>query len=257
MKALKTLLLRVLGQSNYLRLTSKVFFIAFDNNWLKNNPLYNTHYFVKNFIKTGDVVIDIGANLGYYTRQFAAIVGPSGMVKAVEPIALYRNILLDNISSFSQAEVLPFALGENDGTVTMGNSSADKHRHGLMRVLSPSESQQSDVYEVPVKNPIGLFQNLEKINYIKCDIEGYEVPVIPAMKALLEKHLPILQIETEGENRRIIVELLHSLSYQLFYVNGQALKPYNNYQEHLPADLIGIPISKAYAYKHLVEHGGN
>jgi len=83
------------------------------------------------------------------------------------------------------------------------------------------------------------------------------VPVIPAMKALLEKHLPILQIETEGENRRIIVELLHSLSYQLFYVNGQALKPYNNYQEHLPADLIGIPISKAYAYKHLVEHGGN
>lgn len=257
MKALKTLLLRVLGPSNYLRLTSKVFFGAFEKNWLKKNELYNTHYFVHHFISKGDVVLDIGANLGYYTRQFAGLVGPLGKVLAVEPIALYRNVLLENIKGLTQVEVLAFALGEYDGMVTMGNSSIDKHRHGLMRVLSPNESNNTDVYEVPVKNPVGLFKNLEKINYIKCDIEGYEVPVIPAMKALLEKHLPVVQIETEGDNRRIIMELLHTLSYKFFYVNGEALKPYKHYTDHLPADLIGIHATKTDTYKHLIEHAAN
>jgi FkbM family methyltransferase len=252
MKQIKSILLRILGQALYLKLTSKFFFFYFSNGWLRSNRSYDTHYFIKNFVTTGDTVLDIGANLGYYTVQFAKLVGKLGKVYAVEPIELYRQVLTGNVGRFKQVQILPYALGETEAVIKMGNPSTDKHRHGLMRVLNNQEQQGETVlYEVTMKNPVSLFGHLEKIDYIKCDIEGYEVPVIPAMKGLIQKHQPIVQIETDGENKQIIYRLLTSLDYNLFYVQEGILIPYKNASLPLPADLIGIPADKTISYKHL------
>lgn len=252
MKKIKSILLRILGQRAYLQLTSRLFFIYFRNGWLTGNRSYDTHYFVKNFIKTGDVVLDIGANLGYYSVQFARLVGKEGKVYSVEPIELYGKVLANNVAGFRQVQILPYALGESEGIIKMGNPSTDKHRHGLMRVLNEKEqAAETNTYDVAMKNPVSLFNELQKINYIKCDIEGYEVPVIPAMKPLIMKHRPIVQIETDGENKQIIYRLLESLDYDLFYVHAGKLVPYQNASLPLPADLIGIPAAKTVSYKHL------
>lgn len=242
MKKIKAILLNVLGQEKYLQLTSSLFFFYFKKGWLKNNPIYKTHYFVKHLIKPGDTVIDIGANLGYFSVQLAQLVGKAGKVYSVEPIELYRNILTKNVARFAHVEILPYALGEVEGIIRMGNPGSDKHRHGLMRVLSDKDADDnSQVYEVPMKNPGELFASLAKIDYIKCDIEGYEVPVIPLMRLLIEKHQPVLQVETEGENRRIIFEMMHDLHYKMYYVNDGKLQPYRSPDDHLPGDMICIP----------------
>jgi FkbM family methyltransferase len=242
MKKIKAILLTVLGQRKYLQLTSSLFFVYFKKGWLTKNPIYKTHYFVKHLVKPGDTVIDIGANLGYFSVQFAQLVGRAGKVYSVEPIELYRHILIKNISRFKQVEILPYALGEMDAIIKMGNPGSDKHRHGLMRVLSDKDaSDDSQVYEVPMKNPGELFASLPKINYIKCDIEGYEVPVIPLMRSLIEVHQPILQVETEGENRRIIFEMMHALHYSMYYVNDGKLQRYLHPDDHLPGDMICLP----------------
>lgn len=252
MKKIKSLLLRILGQQLYLQLASKLFFVYFGNGWLRNNPAYDTHYFIKHFIHKGDTVIDIGANLGYYSVQFAKLTGNGGKVYSVEPIELYRKILTNNVAGFTQVEILPFALGETEGIIKMGNPSSEKHRHGLMRVLTERErDSETNVYEVSMKNPVTLFDQAGKINYIKCDIEGYEVPVIPAMKPLLNRHQPIVQVETDGENKHIIFRLLKTLDYDLYYVKGHQLIAYTDPSLPLPADLIGIPASKTISFKHL------
>ena len=252
MKKIKEVLLRLLGQRAYLKLTSKLFFLYFYNGWLRNNPSYYTHYFVKQFISKGDTVIDIGANLGYYSVRFAKLVGPAGKVYSVEPIELYRSVLQQNISPYKQVEIFPYALGETNGVIKMGNPSTDKHRHGLMRVINEKEQQDDgQVYEVAMKNPVELFGALQRIDYIKCDIEGYEVPVIPAMKSLISRHRPFIQVETDGDNKFIIHRLLKDMDYNLFYVQEEILVAYENPNLPLHGDLIGIPGEKTISYKHL------
>src|SRR5215510_491619 len=120
MKKIKSLLLQLLGQKAYLQLTSKLFFIYFRNGWLKNNRSYDTHYFVKNLVRTGDTVLDIGANLGYYSVEFARLVKQTGKVYSVEPIELYRKVLSANVASLPQVKIFPYALGENEGVIKMG-----------------------------------------------------------------------------------------------------------------------------------------
>jgi FkbM family methyltransferase len=240
---IKAWLLQLLGQEKYLRLTSAIFFVAYHKGWLRNNPSYFTHYMATRFIRPGFTIIDIGANLGYYSCIFASKTGASGKVLAVEPIELYRRILTKNTADFPQVTILPFALGETEGTLKMGNPSQEKHRHGLMRVLRDDEAG-NEFYEVPVKNPLQLFNDLPKIDYIKCDIEGYEVPVIPAMRPLIEKHRPLMQVETEGENKKLLMQLFKGLKYLTFYAVHDNLIPYHDADKVLSGDLIAIPEEK-------------
>lgn len=254
MKKLKSILNRLLGKENYLRLTSTLYLLSFRNGWLKNNPAYYNHYFVRNFIKPGNTVIDIGANLGYYSTEFARLVGPEGLVLAVEPIPFYRKVLLRNIKPFSQVKVLPYALGEQEGTISMGLPGHDKFRHGLMKVLRSEEEKKAvaEVIEVPVKNPAQLFAPLQQVDYIKCDIEGYEVPVIPAMIDFINQHRALLQVETDGENKKILFDLFRTKQYDLFFVKAGQLFPYRDASQPLVGDMLAIPQEKVEQYRHLI-----
>jgi FkbM family methyltransferase len=254
MKTIKAALLRLLGQRRYLAITSSAFFLALSKGWLRRNPLYDTHYFVGQLIAPGHTVLDIGANLGYYTRPFAQRVGSTGSVLAVEPIALYRQVLQRNTKHLPQVRILPVALGQQPGNLQMGNPGPLNHRHGLMRVLTPAEAQNTPTYTVEVAHPLQVFGQIDRIDYIKCDIEGYEVPVIPTMAPLIAKHKPIVQIEVEQKNLTVIFELLTGLGYQLFYVNGHQLQSFFDPGQHLPADLIGIPPAKLTALRHHIIH---
>ena len=242
MKALKALLMQLLGRRQYLQLTSWFFLLSFRRGWLKNDPAYRVHYFVRQLVQPGHTVLDIGANLGYYATEFARLVGPQGRVVAVEPIPLYRSVLSRHLHGLSQCSILPYALGTAEGSISMGLPTADQHRHGLMKVLTEEEkSKAPEIIEVPVKHPVSLFEPLGRIDYIKCDIEGYEVPVIPTMRPLLEKQQPIVQVETDGDNKRILFDFFNELGYQLFYVGAQGLVPYRSAQQTLVGDLIAIP----------------
>jgi FkbM family methyltransferase len=257
MKKIKALLLAILGQRNYLQLTSSMFFNYFNWGLLKNKPNYYSHHFVKNLIHQGNTVIDIGGNLGYFTKIFSALVGPQGKVYTVEPIALYRSILQNNIKQLHNITILPYALGETNTKILMGNPSSDKHRHGLMRILNANETQYvaaNEKYEVEMKHPLELFAPLGKIDYIKCDIEGYEIPVIPLLEPLIANQQPIMQIETEGENKRIIMELMKANNYQTFYANATLLVPVLSMEQSIIGDLIFIPNNKINNYKQLIKN---
>ena len=254
MKKIKSILLSLLGQKNYLRLTSRMFFLYFKQGWLRNNPIYYTHYFCRNFIKAGDTVIDIGGNLGYFSKLFAELVGNNGKVFSVEPIALYRSVLHENVGTYTQVEILPFALGETEAVIKMGNPTSDKHRHGLMRVLKDDEAKNgSSTYDVQMKTPDQLFGHVQNIHYIKCDIEGYEVPVIPAMRNLLTRHQPIVQVETDGANKIILFNFFKTLGYRNFSLDKDQLRELVTNEDPLSGDLIAIPAEKVGLYEQFVK----
>jgi hypothetical protein len=71
-------------------------------------------------------------------------------------------------------------------------------------------------FTAQMKRGSQLFADLKQIDFIKCDIEGYERVVIPELKPILERHHPTLLIETDGDTRRDIVSLMEGLGYQAY-----------------------------------------
>src|SRR5688572_15318593 len=117
----KSLLFKVLKIDGYLTVIQKSYLTAFRLGLLKNNPSYKWHYFVQSFLKDGDHILDIGANLGYFTTQFAEKAEGGGHLYCVEPVQPFQRQLLKLISANPNATLLPFALGEeNDKRVTLG-----------------------------------------------------------------------------------------------------------------------------------------
>ncbi|MFI5171707.1 MAG: FkbM family methyltransferase [Chitinophagales bacterium] len=222
MGGLKKLFLSIFGLRNYLRFVSASFFILYRLGILRSNKKFDCHYYIHKLVKEGDHIIDIGANMGYYTVLFSDIVKEQGKVYAVEPVELYRKILLKNIGRRKNVEIIPFALGnENKDEVGMGIPGNDISRHGLTRITEKSSNNQAKTFSVSMRNPLELFSAIPKLDYIKIDVEGYEMHIVPVMLPLIDKYHPILQIEATGENKMLLISMLNNIGYKTFFVSGR------------------------------------
>lgn len=236
----KNLLLRWLGPGNYLKLLSKGFFLAYDTGRLKQHPWYQCHYFVPRLLQQGMTVLDIGANLGYYSRIFAKAVGPAGKVLSVEPVPLYRTILSRNLARYKQCEIVPYALGTEDKPITLGVPDTGIFRHGLTQVVN-QDTAYSHTFQAEMRRASMLFGDLDRIDYIKCDVEGYESVIIPEMEPLFRKYRPILQLETDGQQRKTMISFMSSLGYKVHTLQNMELVPVTAENENAPGDLFFLP----------------
>lgn len=205
---------------------------------------FQTHYFVKRLIDKGDTIIDIGANLGYYSSIFAEKTGPAGKVFCVEPVPLYRKILIRNTAKFRNIEILPFALGDREGGATMGIPVKQKFRHGLTRIIEKENDKDTGtLYNVEIKTPDDLFGGLNSLDYIKCDVEGYEDKIIPGFETIISRFKPIIQIELNKSNYDIIDRFLCKFGYSGYIVSDHKLKPLLN-NSYPDSDIIYVPENK-------------
>lgn len=241
---LQAWLYRRLGQERYLHLISRLFFLSYRSGWLRLFPDFQCHYYVRQLIQPGDCVIDIGANLGYYTVLFAEWTGEKGKVYSVEPIRPYRKILRRNTEGLSRVEILPYALGPSAGTVQMGIPGSGPHRHGHNRILSAGERRDvEETYDVEVQSPETLFADLPQLDYVKCDVEGFEGDLLPAMEGLLQRHRPILQVEVSAENRTPVFWMMKRMGYRAYFVQNWSFVPIRTPDDHTRGDWIFRPDS--------------
>jgi len=89
-----------------------------------------------------------------------------------------------------------------------------------------------------MKKANDLFENFDRIDYLKCDIEGYEEVVIPEILPVLRKFKPIIQIETWGEHKPVVEAALNREGFVKFYVDQSALKKAKAGEEDPAGDLI-------------------
>jgi len=244
---IKQALYKILGVKNYLIVVSRLFFISYSLGLLKKDKAFDCHYFIRNLIRKGDHVIDIGANLGYYSRLFAKLVGTNGKVFSVEPVTLFRKILKINTSGFKNTTIIPYALGTEDNkSIAMGIPKSNKYlRHGLTRVLDTDEKEVFEfTFTEKMFTPVTIFGKFERCDYIKCDVEGYEIHIIPQLGFLLKPFQPIIQIEIEPVNRKSISDFLTTLSYSAYYLKGELLFPVGDHLEAIEGDLFFVPENK-------------
>lgn len=212
------LLYRLLSLESYLRVVSCLFFWWQRLGIGRHSAALEYVYHLEQLVGAGDHCLDIGANLGYYTRTLSHRVGPAGRVYAVEPMAPTRKVLSHNVRHCANVEIFPYALGEECRTVVMANDSA--RENGYMGTgQNFVKEQRGDCaveYAAEMRRGSQLFGQLERLDFVKCDIEGYEWTVMQEMRSVLEKYHPTVLIETGGENRPRIIALFESLGYRGF-----------------------------------------
>lgn len=138
---------------------------------------------VKKIIKKGDIVIDIGSNIGYYTLIFAKLVGDTGKIYAFEPDQTNFSLLKKNVEINGYQNVML----ENK-IVANSNSQMslflDKENLGAHSIIPHDDALQVKVDSVKLDDYLKGFN--EKINFIKMDIEGGEAEALKGMVTILQ-----------------------------------------------------------------------
>lgn len=132
-------------------------------------PDYWEMKFIAAYLRPGDRVLDIGANVGVYTVFLAGLVGGGGRVDAFEPVAESRARLLEQcrLNGFRHVHVEPRAVSDCSGTVrfTTGGSTA-------MRRIDVGESSASSVAVEAIR--LDDWPGWQSYALVKIDIEGAE-----------------------------------------------------------------------------------
>jgi FkbM family methyltransferase len=228
LKAIRKFLVTTLGFNRYIRLVSRVYLLLVGAGLMQKK--YPELFFLKKIIRPGFTCLDIGANLGYYSTFLSRLAGPKGKVLAVEPVPAFQEIWRDNVkvSGVANLSMWPFALGGANTRIRMGTPERDGLlHHGMTKIVASAPDTYAVTYEVEMKIPDELFINLNRLDFVKCDVEGYEYEVFRHMQETLRKFKPLIQTELNGtENRRQVKTLLTALGYQAYILSPhQTLLP--------------------------------
>jgi len=144
-------------------------------------------------------VVEIGANLGYFTNLFQTLVGSNGQVHAFEPVPstfqrLQNSLLkgsnhctLYNLGTAKEAGEVIFHIPVNDhGQATMYPHDCNTWKSREIEEVSCSVIKLDEF--VPISS-------LSKIDFIKIDVEGAELPSLQGAERILSKHKPLLFVE--------------------------------------------------------------
>ena len=160
-------------------------------------------------ISAGDWVIDVGANVGHYTKRFSELVGPIGRVIAFEPVPETFALLAANLQVLPNANVtlLNAAVSDKSSVVGMSVPVFDTGlRNFYMAHLSDSPDKELQVLSLSVDS----LNISHEISLIKIDAEGHEAGVLRGMQQILLRDKPILIVET---NTKHIEDTLEKIGY--------------------------------------------
>ena len=236
MVSLRKVLVKIIGFKNYLRLISSVYLRLMQLGLFKQK--YAELHFIKTILKPGNTAIDIGANLGYYSFFMSRTIGSSGQLIAIEPIPLFAEIWKKNVRGVKGqlANLHNCALGmQKQDSVTMSIPIVNGViRHGLTNI-NANVGETALSFDVPMENgdDLVLKQQPNQIDFIKCDVEGYEQFVIPSLNATIDQFKPVIQIELNGEsNRENVMNFLVKKGYDIYILDFNKLKHISKEEIH-------------------------
>jgi len=144
---------------------------------------------VRNEIKEGDIIVDIGANIGYYALQESKLVGDKGRVYAIEPVPENFDLLSRNITLNGYSNIVAYnlAIGNEIGTVTMNFDPNHRNLSSVKTVnVHPMKGR-----DIPITTLDDFLKDKPNPNVIRMDVEGFERNIIKGMEKTLDKNLPL------------------------------------------------------------------
>ena len=148
----------------------------------------------RGLLRTGMVVIDVGAHVGYYSLLAASQVGPTGKIYSFEPAPSNYELLLKNIelNGFHNVVAARKAVSNQVGQSTLYLTALDNGRHSIYRHDLPETG--SAVVETTTIDDLLDGDNWPRVDLVKVDVEGAEKDVLDGMATLFAKQEPLTLI---------------------------------------------------------------
>jgi FkbM family methyltransferase len=191
---------------------------------------------VRYLIKPGDTVIDIGANVGVYTKILSELVGPDGHVYSIEPFPPTFEILCYNVKKLHLDNVEPInvAISDSQAIVTMAlpydSSGAETHYRASIVTDRPEESKTKTTNVQATTIDSRFLSASGTISFIKCDVEGHEPACIKGATKFLARSQAAWLIEVSGKPddtdspAHNVFKILHDQGYSAWWFDGSILK---------------------------------
>ena len=196
---------------------------------------------IKKHVRPGDVVYDIGANIGYVSLSLAKQVGATGKVIAFEPVpqsiaCLRRNVQINRLDN---VQILELAASDGLGKATiriadnLSTASLVWHRHDPsaasleIATVSVDELVESGALRTP--------------RFVKIDVEGAEDKVLLGMRKTLVAARPVLFVECSDAGRETAWHVLREIGYSCH--SAITYRPVRVFEEYRHCDFLWLPLS--------------
>ncbi len=204
-------------------------------------PLYNLSYsrfklkndkaeidLLKQIIKPGDSILDIGSNIGFYAKILSDFTGSTGKVYCFEPDSKNFMYLKKNTKGINNIVLFNKAVSDKSDTLKVYKSkllNVDHRTYPVNNYDSIEEIESVSIDELITKNII------PKVDVVKIDIQGYELTAFNGMKHLLSSnnHLKIIAeywphgFKRAGTSAIAFYDFFNNLGYSFYLIDGNKL----------------------------------
>lgn len=172
-------------------------------------------------LSNGSVFIDVGANIGLFSLHAARKAGEKGRVVSFEPLSKNFDALKRNISLNAFKNIIPEKLAISNMTEPIQISYDDKEGNsGMASSYLKDYTGSETVYSVTLDSYLKN-HGVERVDFIKLDIEGGEYPALEGMEETIKRYRPAILIEINEEilsatpySKKDILDFLTAQGYQ-------------------------------------------
>jgi FkbM family methyltransferase len=190
---------------------------------------------VRHLVKPDDSVIDIGANVGVYTKILSELAGPDGHVYSIEPFPSTFEILcyIVNKLHLDNVEPINIAISDSEAIVTMAlpqdSSGAEIHyRASIVKDHTNTENEITNIQAITIDSRFLTAPGA--ISFIKCDVEGHELACIKGATKFLAQSKAAWLIEISGDPDDTdsaadrVFKILKVQDYSAWWYDGSKLR---------------------------------
>ena len=190
---------------------------------------------VKYLIDKGDHVIDVGANIGVYTKALSELVGKHGKVTSFEPIPPTFEILANNVKRcrLQNVQLINCALTDHNAELKMEvpQYECGGENYYEAKIIGEQDDSQFKIFKIQGRTMDSVITaHATTIKFIKCDVEGNELPVVKSAKEIIQRDHPAFLIEVgsdpdvSGTNAFELFQLMGSYGYEPYLFKDNILK---------------------------------
>jgi len=181
---------------------------------------------VKKYVHEGDVVIDVGAHVGYYTLLMAQLVGKNGKVYSFEPDPVNFELLKKSveINGFENVVLIQKAVSDTTEKIKLFLGDNDSAINRIYDAKLGDAKKSIDVESITIDE---YFKENDKLfNFIKIDSEGSEAKIINGMEKFLTKNRKLIMmteffpflIKKSGDEPKQYLKSLENSGFELYNI---------------------------------------
>jgi FkbM family methyltransferase len=187
---------------------------------------------LRSCVPTRSTVIDVGANIGFFTARFARWTGPGGRVIAIEPEALNRASLEARVRRAGLSgivECVAAAAADRVGELRLALTPGHIGDHHLAEEGEPVPAVTLDALTADDERPVSL---------VKIDVQGAEMLVLAGAQQTIAAHKPAIYVEVDGpslarmgSSPRELIDAIVTLGYRPYLLSRKGPVPAGGLEE--------------------------